>query len=431
MNLDHYLTPLTITAAISSLIGMGLLALALIRYHLQLARGLATVLRTLWQKLVTKIAFFWLVIIVFMCISVLESGQFFNILAHDALFGLLGYAVALVFDLVAVVCMQARLEALRMRQQSGARLYLFCVFICAGMSAFGNVATSLHGYNKNSLSGTPEWMQTVAPWLGMVFPMLIIVISITADMLIDASPTDKLDVATYRAQERKRVDILTVRKEIEQDLLSLDQELAAIAQARRTAKRTQKSNTHNGQHSVSSFRWPWEKPPPTIDVEQVVAQTTASVLTQLEPQLQRFTTLLEQGQHRVTVTPLPPDAPPALPEGSQKRRSEPAHVHLDRQDEPPQSEHEPIGSPGRQPEVHTRVHPEPNGGTKRTGEPAGETGNGTMNLTKKQQAFLFLTTYSQVHHTEPKLEEIMRAVGCSKGAASGYRDAYKRTQAIQ
>jgi hypothetical protein len=420
VNLDHYLTPLTITAAISSLITMGLLALALIRYHLQLARGFATVLRALWQKLVTKIAFFWLVIIVFMCISVLESGQFFNILAHDALFGLLGYAVALVFDLVAVVCMQARLEALRMRQQSGARLYLFCVFICAGMSAFGNVATSLHGYNKNSLSGTPEWMQTVAPWLGMVFPMLIIVISITADMLIDASPTDKLDVAAYRSQERKRVEILTVRKEIEQDLLTLDQELAAIAQARRTAKRTQKSTAHNGQRPVSSYRWPWEKPQPALDLEQVITQATASVLTRLEPQLQHFTTLLEQVQHRVTVTPLPPDAPPALPQGSQKRRSEPAQVHPDRQGEPHQGELEPVGSPDKPSKVDT----------KRTHEPAGEPGNGTMNFSKKQQAFLFLTSYYQVHHTEPKLEEIMRAVGCSKGAASGYRDAYKRTQAM-
>jgi hypothetical protein len=44
------------------------------------------------------------VIVVFMMISVLESGSFFNEnITRNAVFGLLGYILALGFDLVSVV----------------------------------------------------------------------------------------------------------------------------------------------------------------------------------------------------------------------------------------------------------------------------------------------------------------------------------------
>ena len=51
------------------------------------------------QRLFSPVGFFGLVIVVFMIISVLESGEFFNTdITHEAIFGLLGYALALGFD---------------------------------------------------------------------------------------------------------------------------------------------------------------------------------------------------------------------------------------------------------------------------------------------------------------------------------------------
>lgn len=98
------------------------------------------------QRLFSPVGFFGLVIVVFLIISVLESGEFFNTdITHGAIFGLLGYALALGFDLVSVVCMQARLNATRMRDERGARLNLMGVGICAAVSAFANAAGSLQG----------------------------------------------------------------------------------------------------------------------------------------------------------------------------------------------------------------------------------------------------------------------------------------------
>lgn len=45
------------------------------------------------QRLFSPVGFFGLVILIFMVISVLESGQFFNNITHHAVFGLLGYAI--------------------------------------------------------------------------------------------------------------------------------------------------------------------------------------------------------------------------------------------------------------------------------------------------------------------------------------------------
>src|SRR5436305_817677 len=86
--------------------------------------------------------FFWVVITVFMIVSVFAGGSFFVKLEKTA-FPLLGYGTALFIDLVAVQSMRARLNAIRMRDKWGAFLYLLGVFACGGASAFANVYTSL------------------------------------------------------------------------------------------------------------------------------------------------------------------------------------------------------------------------------------------------------------------------------------------------
>jgi hypothetical protein len=155
--------------------------------------------------------FFWIVIIVFMIVSVFASGTFFNTLEHNALPGL-GYVTALFIDLVAVQAMRARLNAVRMRDKKGASLYLFGVLLCAGASAFANVYTSLADFNQHLSGALPAWMLLLAPWFGLVFPALILLLSMTADYTIDQIST-QLDPEQYKAQETKRIKLLEYQRD--------------------------------------------------------------------------------------------------------------------------------------------------------------------------------------------------------------------------
>src|SRR5258708_2694969 len=153
--------PLLIGAAAAGLLFAGAVLFWLFRSRRVIGERLAQA----GAALFSQIGFFTIVILVFMVISVLESGQFFNLnITHGALFGILGYALALGFDLVSVVCMLARLNAMRMRDESGARLNLIGVVICAAVSAFAHAAGSLQGYNPANLDHTPTSMSVVAPW---------------------------------------------------------------------------------------------------------------------------------------------------------------------------------------------------------------------------------------------------------------------------
>ncbi len=266
-----------------SLLGLPLAASVAIAWlvvkHYQ---AVLTACQGVWSKLTTKAAFFWMVIVVFMIVSVLESGQFFNILDHAAVFGLLGYAVAFVIDLVAVASMQARLEAIRMRESGGANLYLFCVLVCAGLSAYANTATSLHGYDTASLSGTPVWMQQLTPWLGCAFPMLILIMSVTADYIVDRT-NDKLDAETYRVHEMKRVDILAVRKQIQEKLLEIDEQLAEIIRQRKEAQRAKKGT---GEREFILLHLLFRVRQQPLEMQKILEEVTNQVKAMYEPQLQ-------------------------------------------------------------------------------------------------------------------------------------------------
>jgi len=167
--------------------------------------------------------FFWLVIIVFMIVSVFTSGSFFTLLEHDVLPGL-GYATALFIDLVAVQSMRARLNAVRMRDMKGANLYLFGVLICSGASAFANVYISLAHFDATATGVLPQWMLTVAPWFGLVFPALILLLSITADYTLDQIST-KLDPENYKIQEEKRMKLLEIQRDMLKRRAMIEQEM--------------------------------------------------------------------------------------------------------------------------------------------------------------------------------------------------------------
>ena len=229
MDIPPYLTPWTIGGAVAGLV-FSMAALIGLATH---RRPVGAALKQIVSSLFSQIGFFSVVIIVFMVISVLESGAFFDAnITHHAIFGLLGYALALGFDLVSVVCMLARLNAQRMRDESGSRLNLVGVMICAAVSAFANAAGSLQGYNPADLNRTPVWMQVSAPWLGMVFPALIVVLSMTTDHILDHAPSRGIDVPTFRAREQKRVGMLQVRLDTEKELLKLETELSTLRRNR-------------------------------------------------------------------------------------------------------------------------------------------------------------------------------------------------------
>lgn len=133
MNIQAYLTPWNISGAVAGLVLSAATVIGLLRSR----RQLQVILKSVSGHLFSQIGFFSLVIVVFLIISVLESGDFFNSnITHQAIFGLLGYALALGFDLVSIVCMLARLNAERMKDMRGSRLNLMGVIVCALVSAF-------------------------------------------------------------------------------------------------------------------------------------------------------------------------------------------------------------------------------------------------------------------------------------------------------
>jgi len=178
--------------------------------------------------------FFWIVIAVFLAVSVFASGDFFSKLEHDAVPGL-GYATALFIDLVAVQCMRARLNAGRMRDRRGQLLYLLGVLICASASAFANVYTSLATFTDTAAGALPGWMPAVAPWFGLVFPLLIVLLSMTADYTVDQT-SSKLNPDQYKEVEGKRVKLLGIQRDMLRDRVTIEREIDELAAALRGRK---------------------------------------------------------------------------------------------------------------------------------------------------------------------------------------------------
>lgn len=179
---------------------------------------------------------FWLVIYVFLAVSVLESGTFFNILlGPNSFFNSLGYASAFVIDLVAVECMRARLHAVRMRDKAGSILYLFGVVICAGISAFANGYTALLHWHDPVNTPIPAVMIYVAPTIGVIFPLLMIFLSFAGDYTADQAST-KLEPGEYKKSELKRIQLLEIQRDMLRDRLQIEQEIDQMTQRLKSKK---------------------------------------------------------------------------------------------------------------------------------------------------------------------------------------------------
>lgn len=187
----------------------------------------------------SQVAFFYLVLLIFIVVSVTESGDFFNkAITHNAFNGILGYAVATVFDLFSLVCMIARMNASRIADKRGMFLSLVGVIVCAGASAFANVSSAVQDYQVSQFSNIPGWMQQVSPYLGMVFPGMVIVVTLIADHIGDLNPQKADSVTNYRAKEMKKVELLRVRYEIEKQRFEVQRDIALLHQ--KPSKKTEK-----------------------------------------------------------------------------------------------------------------------------------------------------------------------------------------------
>lgn len=188
----------------------------------------------------SQVGFFWLVLLIFMAVSVTESGDFFNkAITHGVFFGTLGYAVATVFDLLSLVCMIARMNAARIADKKGEGLALLGVVVCAGVSAFANVASAVQDYQVSQFSSIPQWMQQASPYVGLIFPAMIVIVTLIADHIGDLNPQKADSVANYRAKEQKKIGLLQVRLEIEKQRAEVQKELALIH--KKPSKREQKN----------------------------------------------------------------------------------------------------------------------------------------------------------------------------------------------
>jgi hypothetical protein len=152
--------------------------------------------------------FFELVIIVFMFVSICEAGPFFNDIQHNMLSGTLGYITVLAFDLIAVVCIDARRKELA-KGGSKSGIYLLGVIICALVSMTANLYSALQNFHAPADPSIPTLLKSVAPYIGIMFPVMIIFLAFSRDTEIEID-----DAETYRKQQQKRVDFLAVRRDI-------------------------------------------------------------------------------------------------------------------------------------------------------------------------------------------------------------------------
>jgi hypothetical protein len=178
------------------------------------------------KKLFTRTIFFWLVIAVFMAISVTQAGLFFGI-THSGTAIVIGLAVALFLDLVTVVLMQAQLEARYRGEYRQARTLLLFIVATCGTSTFANLAIALNDFHASSmLPDAPIWVQLASPYVLASFPLFIIMMSIAMDKVVNARPLAKLNAEEYRADEQKRIEILKIQNEHLQ--IQLEQEQKRI-----------------------------------------------------------------------------------------------------------------------------------------------------------------------------------------------------------
>jgi len=231
VNLQQYLTPENVTLAAG--IAGGVVALALVGLAIWNRRSISKGITSLWQNTFSQGGLFYLGMALFMLASVVEAGPVLNKIAmHGVLWGYGGHMLVFAFDMIASVSLRARLNARRVYDTKGMKLQMWGICLPAAVSVAANLAGALQNFNANDFNHLFifAWL---LPLIGAVFPSMIIVLSLAADHLIDTTAVSlKIDPEDFRKQEKKRVEILKVRLETEQELLKEESKIVAMRSER-------------------------------------------------------------------------------------------------------------------------------------------------------------------------------------------------------
>ena len=434
MNLQQYLTPENVTLATG--IAGGIIALALIGLAIWNRQTLSKGATSLWQSIFSQGGLFYVGMGLFMLASVVEAGPVLNKIAmHGTLWGYGGHMLVFAFDMISAVSLRARLNARRVYDTRGMKLQMWGICLPAAVSVSANLAGALQGFNANDFNHLFIFAW-ILPLIGAVFPSMIIVLSLAADHLIDTTAVNvKIDPEEFRKQEKKRVEILKVRLETEQELLKEESKIVAIRGERDQA------------HARPSREWfflRWLRPETVApmalikaEIDQTVrearqsqeqqaqaqAATVTATLSELQltlaaitDQLQQFTTFQQQleqvagaveGQRQQFTT-----------FRSQLEGMTTTVAHLGASVEALKvkqgsRQHEGSGTgEGSRRAKLVNLHPVATG--------------------SKDRAFSFIAEYVRKNEgANPTLPEIMEAVGCSQGSASNYRSEYWKLQEAQ
>src|SRR6266700_7012570 len=300
MNVQQDLTPETVTLAAG--VAGGVVALALIGLAIWKRRSISIA----WQSIFSQGGLFYIGMGLFMLASVVEAGPVLNKIAmHGTLWGYGGHMLVFAFDMIASVSLRARLNARRVFDTRGMKLQMWGIWLPALVSISANLAGAIQSFNANDFNHLFifAWL---LPLIGAVFPSMIVVLSLAADHLIDTTAINtKIDVEEFKRQEKKRIDILKVRLETEQELLKEEKKIATIRGERNQAQ-------ERPAQEWFFMRWlgPYATPPlATIkaEIEKAVndarkaqeqqANALASTLSGVQ---QTFTTITDQLQQLAT-----------------------------------------------------------------------------------------------------------------------------------
>src|SRR6266700_3555371 len=294
MNVQQYLTPENVTLAAGT--AGGVVALALVGLAIWNRRSISKAITGLWQNTFSQGGLFYLGMALFMLASVVEAGPVLNKIAmHGALWGYGGHMLVFAFDMIASVSLRARLNARRVFDTRGMKLQMWGIWLPALVSISANLAGAIQSFNANDFSHLFifSWL---LPLIGAVFPSMIIVLSLAADHLIDTTAVNvKIDPEDFRKQEKKRVEILKVRLETEQELLKEESKIAAIRSERDQAR---DKPTHEW------FFTRWLRPhvtPPMAALKAEIERAVNEARKSQEQQAREFAGTLSTVQHALAT----------------------------------------------------------------------------------------------------------------------------------
>lgn len=447
MHIQQYLTPENVTLAAG--IAGGVVSLAVIGLIIRNSKAISKGVNSLWQSIFSQGGLFYVGMALFMLASVVEAGPVLNKIAmHGTLWGYGGHMLVFAFDMISAVSLRARLNARRVYDTCGMKLQMWGICLPAAVSVSVNLAGALQGFNANDFNHLFifAWL---LPLIGAVFPSMIIMLSLAADHLIDTTAVNvKIDPEEFRKQEKKRVEILKVRLETEQELLKEESKIVAIRGERDQAQA-------KPSREWIFMRWlrPETVAPMALikaEIDKAVnearqsqeqqAQAQAATLSDLQQtlatitnQLEQFTTFQHQLEQVASTVEGQPQQFTTFRSQLEEITTTVAHLgtsvetlklkHSSRQNE---------GSSSAEGSKRVKVmnlHPVATGSPERG---MNLQGTDEMNSGKKERAFLFITEYERKNEgAEPTLPEIREAVGCSQGSASNYRSEYRRMQGAQ